>query len=323
MFRSVRLKPEALRSHRVSNLIQTVLLATGLLGFLALLGFLIAGLAGILWALTLGLISFVAGRRLGPLIVLSMYRASPLAPAEAPGLYGAVRKLAERADLPAVPRLFYVPSSMLNAFALNVEGRPVIGLTDGLLRSLNGRELAGVLGHEIGHIRNRDLTVMGLADVVSRLTQAFSWVGQILLLVSLPVFFLQGIAVPWLLILILLAAPSLSALLQMALSRTREFDADLEAVRLTGDPEAYISALNKIECQGAGFFERIFMPGRRVPVPSLLRTHPETSERIARIRSMLEVYRPALSLEELVNLLPLRLTRIARPPRWRVGGLWY
>lgn len=323
MFRSVRLKPEALRSHRVSNLIQTVLLAAGLLGFLALLGFVIAGFAGILWAWVLGLISFLAGRRLGPLIVLRMYRASPLTPAQAPGLYGAVRQLAERAELPALPRLFYVPSSMLNAFALNVEGRPVIGLTDGLLRSLNGRELAGVIGHEVGHIRNRDLTVMGLADVVSRLTQAFSWVGQILLLVSLPVFFLQGIAVPWVLILILLAAPSLSGLLQMALSRTREFDADLEAVRLTGDPEAYVSALRKIEYQGAGFFERIFLPGRRVPVPSLLRTHPETSERIARIHSMVEVYRPELSLRDLVDLLPLRLGPVKRAPRWRVGGLWY
>lgn len=323
MFRFVRLKPEVLRNHKVSNLIQTLLLGAGMLGFLALLGFVIAGLAGILWALMLGLIAFLAGRRLGPLIVLRLYRATPLDPAEAPALYSTLYRLAERAELPVSPRLFYVPSSMLNAFALNLEDRPVVGLTDGLLRSLNGRELAGVLGHELGHIRNRDLAVMGIADVVSRLTHVFALLGQFLLVVSLPLYFLQGIPAPWPLILILLAAPGLSGLLQMALSRTREFDADLEAVRLTGDPEAYISALTKIEYQGAGIFERIFLPGRHVPVPSLLRTHPETSERIARIRSMLEVYRPSLTLQDFACLLPVRLIQVARPPRWRVGGLWY
>jgi len=116
-FRSIRLKEEALRSHRVSNALQTVLLFGGMLGFLGLLGFLIAGFPGVLWALVFGLASF------------------------------------------------YVPSSMLNAFVVNVTGVPAIGVTDGLLRSLDTRQLAAVLAHGIGHIRNRDLAVMGLAGL--------------------------------------------------------------------------------------------------------------------------------------------------------------
>ncbi len=89
-------------------------------------------------------------------------------------------------------------------------------------------------------------------------------------------------------IFVLVFAPTLSALLQLALSRTREFEADVEAVRLTGDPHGLISGLEKLERLSGNWFERVFMSGRRVPEPSLLRTHPSTTERIRRLLQLEE-----------------------------------
>lgn len=318
-----RLNDREFRAHRLANRLQTVLLFCGMLGFLGLIGYLIAGLFGVLWALVFGLASFVVGQIIAPALVLRLYQARLLTVGEAPGLYQLVRALVMRAGLANVPLLYYVPSSMLNAFTLMLHGRAVIGVTDGLLRNLDTRELAAALAHEVGHIRHQDLTVMGLADAVSRLTHFLSMFGQILLLVSLPMLWVSALPIPWLLIFVLMGAPVLNNLLQLALSRTREFDADLEAVWLTGDPEGFIGALEKIEYQGLGLFERIFFPGRRVPAPSLLRTHPETSERIARIRSLMDTRGPSILLAQVDDLLPFRIDRVARTPRWRWGGLWY
>lgn len=319
----IRLKSQEMRSHRFANALQTLLLLAAMLAFLAGVGFLLAGLAGILWALPLGLMSYGLSRIVAPGLILRLYRARLLSFEEAPGLYQIAQALAERAELERVPLLYYVPSSMLNAFAVNLRGRSAIGITDGLLRHLSSREIACVLAHEVGHIRHRDVAVMGLADAVSRLTQLFSVFGQVLLLVNLPLLWMERATLAWWPIILLVAAPSLNSLLQLALSRTREFDADLEAVRLTGDPQAFISALEKIEYQGAGLFERIFFPGRKVPAPSLLRTHPGTAERIRRIRSFMEVYEPKYPLLALADWLPFAFARIQGRPRWRVGGLWY
>ncbi len=312
-----------MRNHRLANALQTALLLGAMLAFMGLLGFLLAGLAGILWALLFGLLLYGASRAVAPGLVLRLYRARLLAVDEAPGLYRLVQALAGRAGLERLPLLYYVPSSMLNAFTVDVGKGAAIGVTDGLLRHLDGRELAGVLAHEIGHIRHRDVAVMGLADVASRLTQWFSLAGQLLLLVNLPLLWLYAIPPAWPLIVLLVAAPSLNSLLQLALSRTREFDADVEAVRLTGDPEGFISALEKVEYQGAGWFERIFLPGRKIPAPSLLRTHPDTAERIWRIRSFMEAHTPQFPLEALADWLPLHIVQVRRAPRWRVGGLWH
>ena len=111
-------------------------------------------------------------------------------------------------------------------------------------------------------------------------------------------------------------------LLQLALSRTREFDADMAAAELTGDPQGLASALDKMERYQGGFVEQIFFPGRRVPEPSLLRTHPETEERIRRLLALPprppEVRAPPEGYR-IVRAHPL----IQATPRWRVHGLWY
>ncbi len=145
-----------------------------------------------------------------------------------------------------------------------------------------------MLAHEMGHVRRNDGWIMGMADIVSQMVNVMSWIGFFLLVINLPMLLLGIFPVPWLAILILILAPTLSSLLQLALSRTREFDADLEAVRLTGDPRGLASGLAKLERLSRSWFERIFLPGRRIPEPSLLRTHPVTEERIKRLQELEE-----------------------------------
>jgi heat shock protein HtpX len=195
------------------------------------------------------------------------------------------------------------------------------------LRQLTLRELAGVIAHEISHIRNNDMSVMGLADLVSRMTNMLALFGQLLVVVNLPLYLLTGAAVPWLAIGLLMIAPTITALLQLALSRTREFDADLGAVALTGDPQGLASALARLESQRGSLWERVFLPGRREPEPSLLRTHPRTEERIERLLELSREERPQLvpgvMPVDTIFLLPNHYPEVRRTPRWHIGGLWH
>ena len=197
-------------------------------------------------------------------------------------------------------------------------------MTDGLLRELDPRELVGVLAHEVSHIRNNDLRVMGLADLFSRATGLLSFLGQLLLLLNLPLILIAEVAINWWAIALLVFAPSLSALAQLALSRTREFDADLNAARLTGDPDGLASALRKLEYIQGGWLERIFLPGRRAPQPSVLRTHPATDERVARLAQLKSAPRPEFAAG-MRSFDPGRAFGAAstRRPRWHINGLWY
>ena len=154
------------------------------------------------------------------------------------------------------------------------------------MRKLNARELRGVLAHEVAHINHNDIWVMALADVMSRITNLMAITGMFLVVAYLPLFVLTRETVPWLLLLVLILSPNLSALLQLALSRAREYNADIEAVNLTDDARGLASALAKIEYFQGGWVERILFPGRKLPDPSLLRTHPRTEERIQRLMSL-------------------------------------
>ena len=150
----------------------------------------------------------------------------------------------------------------------------------------------GVLAHEISHIRNDDLWIMGLADAVSRLTRMLSWMGQLLLLLSLPMLIPGGDTFPWLLVLPLTGAPILSFLLRLALSRTREYDADLGAATLTENPRGLANALAKMERLRGSWLERLLLSERRLPEPSVLRTHPDTADRIRRLLELEAGRRP-------------------------------
>jgi heat shock protein HtpX len=147
------------------------------------------------------------------------------------------------------------------------------------------------MAHEVSHIANRDLWIMGLADTMSRVVSLASWIGQLMLLINLPLVLAGGAHIPWHVPLLLIFSPTIMALLQLALSRTREFDADRGAAELTGDPGGLASALLKLERRTGRFWEDIFLPGRRIPEPSLLRTHPPTEDRVARLREIAEAQR--------------------------------
>ena len=176
----------------------------------------------------------------------------------------------------------------LNAFAAGTPDNAVIGITEGLLRRLALPELAGVLAHEISHVRNNDLAILGLADAMTRFAQLLAYLAVFLALFNLPAFLLGDSEIPLIVLALLYLAPTAGSLIQLALSRTRELDADLEAASLTGDPESLISALQKLERYHGHFWEdmRLPVPGRRIPQPSLLRSHPKTEDRVARLKAL-------------------------------------
>lgn len=317
--------PPAAR-RRLENRLHAAALLAGMVALLGVLGWFLAGRWGVAVAAGMGLGLGLAARRVPPWMVLRLYRGRPVLPEGAPELYRVLEALAARAGLPAVPVLYWVPSPVLNAFAAGTPADAAIGVTDGLLRGLSFRELAAVLAHEVSHLKSGDLAVMGLADLISRLTALFALVGQLLLVAGLPLVLMGKLALPLLPVLLLILAPSLAALLQMGLSRLREYDADLEAARMTGDPEALALALARMDLYPGGWLERLALPGRRVPHPSLLRSHPPTEERVRRLMALVSGLTPAHG--------PLWLPagegpwidatgRVRRRPRWRLTGLWY
>ena len=313
------------RRHKLRNILHSALLILGMAAILGVCAYALWGGEGVAWALVGSGIAFALSPSVPPEWVMRMYRAIPVRRHELPELFELVSLLARRAELPQTPQLYWVGSPILNAFAVGRPEHAAIAVTDGILRTLTMRELAGVLAHEISHIRNNDLWIMQLADTMSRFTSILSYFGQLLLFLNLPLLLTGRTVVPWLAVILLIFAPTLMALLQLALSRAREFDADLDAAGLTGDPAGLASALGKLERYQGRFWEEIVFPGRRIPEPSLLRTHPPTEERI---RRLLSLYEARAETEREIRLPPrLRLPdhfgAAFGPPRYRWPGVWY
>lgn len=310
------------RRHAWTNRLQTLLLILALLGISALAAGLLFGRDGLWLAVVASLVALLVEPAAAGRLTLRLYRARPIHPAEAPALWRTLTVLAERADLPATPALHYVPSPLINAFTVGSTRDSAIAVTDGLLRHLSQRELNGVLAHEVAHIAHDDLRVMGLADYVSRLTHAFSLLGQILLLFGLPWLLLAEVRVNWPALLLLALSPHLALLAQLGLSRVREFDADLKAAALTGDPEGLAGALARIE-RASRSWRSVLLPGWGNPEPSWLRTHPATAERIRRLLELSPRYPlPLPGLPDGPAALLSLGAPVVRSPRWRLGGLW-
>lgn len=304
--------------HRWLNRLQTALLVLTLPGIAAVAGSLLLGDGGLWLALAAAGFTLLLEPAAASGLTLRLYGARPLYPDEAPDLWAVLRELAARAGLPTVPVPHYVPSGVVNAFATGSKHHAAIALTDGLLRSLTPRELTGVLGHEIAHIANEDLRVMGLADSISRLTHLLALLGQLAIVLSLPTLLLGVTEVNWPALLLLAVAPQLALLAQLGLSRVREFDADRLAAELTGDPHGLASALAKIE-RVSRSWRAWLLPGWGNPEPSWLRTHPATAERIERLLELAPP--PAMPPFPSARFDP-EVTVSPRPPRWRTGGLW-
>ncbi len=321
------LEPGAERAHKASNLFQTVAILAGIGGVLAISTSLLWGWAGLVGAgIALVFLSIFAPR-VPPRIAMRLYNGQRVDRRSGGQLTRIVDALAVRAKLETAPDLYVIPSMTLNAFATGSRRNAAIGITEGLLRKLNMRELTGVLAHEISHIKNNDLWVMGLADLMSRFTQSLSYVATFLAVLNVLAVLVQGEAsFNWLGILVLYLAPALSNLLQLGLSRTREFDADLEGARLTGDPDGLASALRKVERYTGRFWEDLMLPvpARRVPQPSVLRSHPTTEERIARLRELdPNSAMPQIIVADEPMISMVGFGPISMRPRYRFPGLWY
>lgn len=273
-----------------------------------------AALFGVLWAVLLGLGALMASsaRSTAPIWIMALIgvattaygywnsdkiairamQAYPVTAAEAPQLHQIVRELSERAQQP-MPRIYLSPTMAPNAFATgrNPENAAVC-CTEGILRLLDARELRGVLGHELMHVYNRDILTSSVAAAVA---------GVITSVAQMLLFFGGGDrrnANPLASIAMALLAPFAASLIQMAISRTREFDADEDGSKLTGDPLALASALRKIE-QGVQLAPlpqdqrlvnashlMIANPFRGAGVAKMFSTHPPMSERIGRLERM-------------------------------------
>jgi heat shock protein HtpX len=252
----------------------------GMTLLLAICGWIVGGTEGFHQALTGG-----APRPHGPVVaretIFRRFGARLLRPAELPGLFSILVGVCSRARLSRLPDIYCLPApGDMNAYALGGPEGAAIILTEGLLRRMTCDEIAGILAHEVAHIRNNDIWTMSWAAALHRAIEWTSLTGLVLLRAQH-----NGMAVNQPLAALLRAAPSIAQLLRLALSRTRELDADATALELTGDPRALIAVLDKLERHHAGF-PALPVASREEGTMRLLRSHPATSERVGALLSI-------------------------------------
>jgi heat shock protein HtpX len=273
------------------NYLKTTLLLAGLSGLLLAIGALLGGrwiTIMLVVAIALNGVAYFFSDK----IAIRAARAVPVSEAEFPELSQIVRGLADRAGMP-MPRLYVSPSPQPNAFATgrNPENAAV-AVTQGILPILDRRELEGVLAHELSHVQNRDILISSVAATIGAV---ITWIAQ--LAFFLPLGGDDDDGNPLAALLMLILAPIAALLIQMAISRSREFGADSSGARLTADPLALASALRKIEAYARGtppattnpstahlFISNPFKGG--AGVANLFSTHPSTAERVDRLERM-------------------------------------
>src|SRR5919197_991432 len=226
-------------------------------------------------------------------IAIMAARAKPVTEAQAPELYRIVRGLADRARIP-MPRLYVSPSQQPNAFATGRSPEhAAVAVTQGILPILDRRELEGVLAHELSHVQNRDILISSVAATIGAV---ITWVAHLAIFVPIGGDDDEG-GNPLAGLLMLILAPIAALLIQLAISRSREFGADSSGARLTADPLALASALRKIEAYSRGtppattnpstahlFISNPFKGG--AGVAGLFSTHPSTAQRVERLEQM-------------------------------------
>jgi heat shock protein HtpX len=274
------------------NQLKTVILLAALGGLLVVLGGYLGGKNGATIAFVIALAMNVGSYWFSDRIVLSMYHAQEVTESEAPDLYRMIRNLSQNAEIP-MPKVYIIPDDSPNAFATgrNPE-HAAVAVTEGILRLLNKDELAGVIGHELGHVKNRDILIQTVAATIGTAITYLAHFG----------FFFGGRSddnrgggsfVGSILMMIL--APMAAAVIQMAISRSREYIADDTGAKICGHPLWLASALGKLQ-KGS---EAIPMHGEQATahmfivspffgggLSSLFSTHPPIENRIERLEKM-------------------------------------
>lgn len=269
------------KSRRFENALTKFALVAAMVAMFAVLALFVGGPEALPVLFGAMAVSIVLLPRVAPHMVMLLHGARPMTRGRAAVLRVYLAEIARRAGLEAVPDVYWLPSAAPTAFATGASENAAIAVSEASLRLLTRRELAGVLAHEVAHIANGDGRLTLVIEVVRQTISMTALVGvaTILgLLVNVP-----GVDIPVWLPMMLILGPTLSFLLQRALSRTCEFAADAKAVELTGDPQALAAALYKIESLSRGPWGRIFGGWKAQEVPSLLRSHPDSGERIRRL----------------------------------------
>jgi heat shock protein HtpX len=268
----------------MNNTLKTTLLLGTLSGLLLVIGELLGGQQGLVLAFGFAAVTNLASYWFSDKIVLRMYRAQEV-DATHP-LHELVGRLARSAGLP-MPRVYLIPDASPNAFATgrNPE-HAAVAATEGILRVLDARELEGVIAHELAHVKHRDILISSVAATIA---------AAIMMLARFAIFFGggrddRGGANPLTLLLTLVLAPIAAMLIQMAISRSREFAADAGAAEMVGSPHGLVSALQKIDAVSrrvpldanpATAHMFIIKPFSGRGLTSLFSTHPATEARVA------------------------------------------
>ncbi len=276
----------------MSNVLKTTFLLGALTGLLLMFGQIFGGRAGMIIAFGFAVVMNFGSYWFSDRIVLAMYRAKPINESDDPELFSIVRNLASRAGLP-MPRIYRIPQPTPNAFATgrNPENA-VVAVTDGIRSLLTTEELSGVIAHELAHIGHRDILISSIAATLA---------GAIMILASMARWALifgggrDGDNNPFGALLMAILAPIAAIIIQMAVSRSREYQADKTGARIAGNPDSLASAL-----------EKLTMASKRVPMTSspatshmfivkpfsgkgvlrLFSTHPPVEKRVERLRAM-------------------------------------
>ena len=270
--------------NKIAAKVQTTFLVALQATLLGLMGWLVGGNRLALMLIAGVIMLYFLSPMISPAFLLNFNSGRQLSTAEAPRLYDILNKLSRRANLTRLPVLFYLPTNAMLAFTVGPRDKAAIAISKGLMRGLSLQELTAVLAHEISHIGHNDIRTMVFAGMVGQFTRLLSLFGQFMLLFSLPTILVGQVTISWFAIFLLIFSPTLTSLIELALSRSREYNADMSAAELTGNPEALASALARIDNFQRHLFNRINWPMiPRVPQSSWLRTHPPTKERIRRL----------------------------------------
>ncbi|MFN4324320.1 MAG: zinc metalloprotease HtpX [Azonexus sp.] len=277
------------------NWLKTAILMAAITALFGMVGALIGGESGMLLALLFGGAMNLFSYWFSDSMVLRMYNAQQVDETSAPQFYAMVRELARNAGLP-MPKVYIINEAQPNAFATGRNpDHAAVAATTGIIQLLSARELRGVMAHELAHIKHRDILISTISATMA---------GAISALANFAMFFggrdEHGRSVnPVVGLLVAILAPLAASLIQMAISRAREFEADAGGAQISGDPHALADALGKIQRYAEGRIPlgpaeahpetaqmMIMNPLAGGGIQSLFSTHPPTAERIARLRAM-------------------------------------